>query len=386
MLGIAVVALFVIIVAIYGLQLQNDAFLAFVGQPLQNNIASKEIKIGVITTLSGELANYGTAVRNATELAAKEINSNGGINGEKIKLIFEDSTCNSASAVSAVNKLIAVDKVDLLAGPMCSSVLLAIAPLIEKQKTPIISSSATSPDVTNSGDYVFRDVASDNLRAKFFADYIYNMDKIKEIAIIYPNDDATVAYIGFFKKEFAQLGGKTLDEEVYTKGAADMRTQLIKIKNSQAPAVFVPNWPIELANILKESKELDVNVKFYEGFEIMSDPQIKQIAGDLANGITYIQAADANNTEAQQFKVNYQKEYGAGVPFYAAESYDIILLYAKALKNDSNISQVKDELYKIKNFDGASGTITFDANGDCIKPFEIGKIVDGNLTTIKIVN
>lgn len=347
----------------------------------------QEIKIGVITTLTGEMSKYGEGIANAQELAASEINSAGGINGKQIKLIFEDSPCDPQKAINAVNKLVQIDKVDFIVGPLCSSELLAIAPILNKANIPIISSTATSPNITSAGEYVFRNIPSDDLRAKVFAEYIYKDSDIKEISIIYANDDASVTYEKYFTEKFEFFGGKILSKEIYAKGAKDMRTQLTKIKNANPKAILMISWPEETGSILKSSKEMNINVKFFEGFEVMSDPHVKQIAGDLVNGVIYIQPAESKSLKAEQFKKQYEEKYGATPPFYSAESYDLIYLYKLAIQNaKGDLDKVKNELYKIKNYEGASGTITFDQQGDVTKPFEIGEVTSSGLRIIKIVD
>ena len=361
-------------------------FLIATIQPQQTGLFAfkeKELTIGVITPLTGQLSNFGEGTKNSVKLAIDEINSKGGINGQKVNLIIEDSPCDTQSAVNAATKLIEIDKVNFIIGPLCSSELLAIAPIVEKSKTLILSPSATSPDITNAGDYVFRNTPSDDLRAEIFANYIYNEARVNELAIIYPIDNVAIDYVKFFEETFESLGGKIIGKESYQKNSVDFRTQLSKIK--EAKAIFTPNWPVELANILKQSKELGIDANFFEGFEVMGDPQIKEIAKGLENGVTYIQPITASSTQAKEFKNKYLLSYSFEPPYYAAEAFDAVKLFEKALKNaNGNTSLVKDELYKIQNFQGASGTISFDEHGDVKKPFEIGQVINDKLVTIEI--
>jgi branched-chain amino acid transport system substrate-binding protein len=339
------------------------------------------IKIGLITPLSGDLANYGIGTKNAAQMALDEINQK----NEKFELIVEDSPCNANSAITAVNKLINIDKVDVLMGPMCSSELLAISPIANSDKIVVISSSTTSPDITGAGDYVFRNVASDDLRAKVFARYIFNDKSIKEIAIIYENDDAGVGYKEAFVKEYEKLGGKISIAEVYDKGASDLRTQLTKIKAVNSSSILMLSYPSETGIILKQSKELGIESNFFEGFEIMMDPQVAQIAGDAVNGVVYIQSASTDNQLNEKFKKDYKAKYGAEPPYYAVEAYDIIKIYDSVIKDKKDLETIKSNLYTLKDFQGASGIITFDENGDVVKPFEIGQVQNGSLTPIKVI-
>ncbi|MDO8624943.1 MAG: ABC transporter substrate-binding protein, partial [Candidatus Diapherotrites archaeon] len=126
--------------------------------------------IGVLTPLSGQLANYGIGTKNAIELAVQKIDSEASTGDASLRIIFEDSPCDPTTALTAVNKLWSVDHVDAVIGPMCSSELLAIAPFVESHRLLTLT-SATSPDVTAAGDYVFRVGASAELRSKRFAEF-----------------------------------------------------------------------------------------------------------------------------------------------------------------------------------------------------------------------
>lgn len=339
------------------------------------------VKIGIITPLSGELATYGQGTLNAAKLAVEKINSQE--TGLEIEIIAEDSPCNPTTAISALNKLQSIDDVDVILGPLCSSELLAISPILNKDKLVLISPSATSPEITDAGDYIFRTVASDDLRAKVFANYLIN-ENILSIAIIYENDDAGVGFEQAFVKEYKNLGGNILIEEVYELGVSDMRSQLTKIKDKNPENMLMLSYPAETGRILVQSEELGIEARFFEGFEVMSDPQVEEIAGDLVNGVTYIQSASLGE-EAENFKTSYMESYGNEAPYYSAEAYDIVMVYAEVLKKDSNLNNLKKNLYTIKDFKGVSGTITFDENGDVLKPFEIGEIQGGELVALKIV-
>ncbi len=343
------------------------------------------IKVGVITALTGDLANYGKGTLNAAQLAVDEINFVGGINGRKIELVAEDSPCDPTTATTVVNKLINFDQVDVFLGPLCSSELLAIAPILNNEKIVVISSSTTSSEITSAGDYVFRNVASDDLRSKVFVEYIYSEKGITDIAIIYENDDAGVGFKDGFVEVYERLGGNVLIIESYEKDSNDMRTQLTKIKNKKPESILMISYPSETGTILKQAKELDIEAQFFEGFEIMMDPQVAEIAGDAVNGVIYIQTVAPESIKNNEFKNKYQEEYGEEAPYYSVEAYDIIKLYEIAMKDGIDSEKIKNNLYAIENFEGASGMITFDEKGDCIKPFEIGEVQNRELVTIKII-
>ncbi|MBI4708341.1 MAG: ABC transporter substrate-binding protein, partial [Candidatus Omnitrophica bacterium] len=119
------------------------------------------ITIGSILPLTGEGSQYGDACKKGIDLAIEEINQTGGINGKKIRVIYEDDQLKAGPGTQAMNKLVSVDKVKVVLGAVASSVTLAIAPIANQNKVVLFSSVSTSHDVTDAGDYIFRNVASD---------------------------------------------------------------------------------------------------------------------------------------------------------------------------------------------------------------------------------
>jgi len=343
------------------------------------------IKIGVITALTGELSFYGQGTLNAAKIAVEEINSKGGLDGKQIELITEDSPCKKETAITAVNKLVEIEKVNVILGPMCSGELLAIAPIVNDNKIVIMTSTATTPDIANAGDYVFRDVASDDLRAKVFADYLFKDRNASEIAIIYVNSDAGISFEDVFANKFELLGGKVIISEIFEKDSVDVRTQLSKIKEKNPGYILMISFPAETGTILKQAHEMGIAAQFFQGFEVMADPQISAMVGDLVNNVIYIQAPSQESVISKAFSESYKAHYGEEPPYYSAEAYDIIKLYAEAMKDGTDGETIKKNLYAIKNYEGASGIITFDEKGEVVKPFEIGQVQNMKLVKLKEV-
>lgn len=128
-------------------------------------------KIGVILPLSGDSASLGTALSHAVTLAVAELNARNGIAGRPVRAIFEDGKCTNDGAVAAAKKLIENDGVKYIVGGGCSNETLGAAPLVEKNKVVLISPSATAPEITAAGAYVFRLAVSDAQIKKGFAPY-----------------------------------------------------------------------------------------------------------------------------------------------------------------------------------------------------------------------
>lgn len=344
------------------------------------------IKIGAILPLTGDAAPWGVPVRNAAQMAVDEINKTGGINGRQIEFIVEDSQCDPKTGVSAVQKLLTTDKPIAILGAVCSSVSLAVAPIIERNELVMISPASTNPKLTEAGDYFFRVVPSDDLRSKVFAKYIYEKG-IKSLDILYINNEGGVGATRAFNGEYIRLGGSIQLQEAYEQDRNDFRSQLTKVKQSKAEAVVFVSYPNDVAVLLRQSKELNIRKPIYCLTEALDDPAVIKLAGNAAEGIEYILAAKPDNEYVVRFSENYRKKYGADPPTYAAEGYDVIKLLRDILSREdvTTSKNIKNALYKIKDYQGVSGIISFDSNGDVLKPMSIKRIEDGKPVVIKII-
>jgi len=180
---------------------------------LNQTVKKESIKIGFIAPLSGDVANYGEMEKNVVDMATNEINNKGGINGKKLEVIYEDGKCNGKDAVTVVQKLINIDQVKIVLGGFCSTETLSIAPIAEDNKVIIFSSASSNPQISDSGDYVFRSVPKDTDWVPSAAKTIF-ANGFSEIGIITEKNDFTIGVAELFKNYFANQSGFVLDEYV----------------------------------------------------------------------------------------------------------------------------------------------------------------------------
>jgi len=353
----------------------------------QKKVEEKVVKIGAILPLTGDAAQWGIPPLKGAQLAIDEINSKGGIRGRLLKLLPQDTKCDPKEGVSAFNKLLSVDKTKIIIGAVCSSVTLAVAPIAEKNEVLLISPASTNPKITEAGDYVFRVIPSDTLRGKVFAEYLFKNEGFKKVGIIYINNDGGRGNRDAFKERFEGLGGKIVIEETYDPEAIDMRTQLPKIKHADIEALMVVSYPRDTVLLLKQAKEIGLNKPLYFQTEAVEDPHVLRETKGAAEGIIYILPASASGKIPEEFVRHYESRYEIKPELFAAEAYDIINLIAKAIKktDSTDPTKLKEYLYTIKNYQGASGIITFDKNGDVLKPMAIKMIINGKPKLITVI-
>jgi len=341
------------------------------------------IKIGFIGPLTGDAANYGKLMTQAVKIAVEERNAKGGIGGVKVVFLPEDSEGKPEKANAAIEKLASVDKIYGLIGGVFSGESLAIAPRCEAEKILMISPSATHKDLTNKGDYIFRDVPSDALQATVFAKYVREVMGLSRVAILYIKNDYSQGLSMDFKSQFEADGGTIVGMETGLQGDKDFKTQLTKIKALNPEALFIPNYVAEIAQILEQAKQLGLNTKMLsaDGF---SNPEILELAGDLANGVIFSGPEKEDpaqaNAKTAAFEKKYEEKWGEKPDSFSLNAYDganlimdaIQAAYDKASDADKKALNLDRSLMQkyvagIKGYMGVSGEITFAPNGDVIK-------------------
>ncbi len=343
---------------------------------------TQPITIGAILPLSGNSAQYGKFCQEGFQLALDEINKQGGVKGAPLRVIWEDDQAVPSSAAAAMTKLATVDKVPIVFGTWASSCVLAQAPIAEANRIPILA-EAQSPQIRDAGDYVFRIQPDSRYYLKVLAPYACQKLGLKKLAILYVNNDYGVDQAAVFKNLAEGLGSKVVFEEGFPQGAQDFRSVLTKLKGAEPDGVFVPAYA-EAGVILKQAAELGIKTQFL-GSAPMESPDVVLTAGKAAEGVIYVHHfdPDSDDPKIKEFQKKYEAKYGRAPEGYGALAYDAAYVTAHVLdKAGTSREQIKDELYKVRDFPGVSGPTSFDDHGDVIKPIVVRTIKDGKFLTI----
>jgi branched-chain amino acid transport system substrate-binding protein len=339
------------------------------------------VKIGVILPLTGERSSVGISAKNGINLAVEEINANAYLGDTTISLFVEDSKGLPASSLSSFEKLATINNVPAIVGPLGSSEVLSIAPKAEQRKVVILTPGASSPLITDAGDYIFRNVASDLYEATLMADAVIDNFQKNRIAIVYINNDYGKGVYEKFSEGLAKKEQRLVAAESYEEGKTDFRTIILKIKETKPDAIYIVGYQ-EIAYFIKQIKEQGVNSLLLTT-AIFEDPEIIRIAGNSAEGIiftTFYLDEDSKEQRTRDFFQNYERKYNVKPDGYAATSYDAAYLIAQVIKNKSVLSEsIKNGLYEIKDFPGLLGNFSIDKNGDVTLPIKMKTIKDGQL-------
>ena len=277
-------------------------------------------------------------------------------------------------------KLISVQNLSVVTGLISSRMAVACAPIAEQNQVVLLSTGASSDEIRNAGDYIFRVRESGIIHGQSAADYIWKKWNTAKIGVLYLNAESGITYADALKKRFLELGGQIDLYEAYNVGEIDFRTQLFKAKDKKIEILYVPGEAPEISQMLKQTKELGLEIQFLSspGAE---NPKLIEIVGAAAENLIYTYPAfnpDSSGEIVKQFTARYLEKFGTKPEFIAANSYDAIKILADVFKKYGYKSdQIKDGLYKTQNYNGVSGNLSFDEYGDVIKPIMFKTVKNG---------
>ncbi len=340
----------------------------------------KPIKIGVLGDLSGDYATYFRGIPRGVELAVEDLKKE---TNRKIEVILEDQkSCVSQETVTIMNKFVGIDKVDVIIGGSCSNSTLAATPIAGKTRTVMVSPASSAPSISQAGEYIFRTYVSDVLRAKEITELVYSLGKRKMAIIVDIGNDAAIQLGEGSKEVFETLGGSIVAEEEITRADTGFRTQLAKIREAKPDVLqIIFMGANQIALVAKQAKEIGLNVLLVMPNETIEDPVVLEEWSSVIEGIIYVVPGNPPETSAyQKLKSKHAERYNEkDMPPYTVEAYDAVMLGVKAvLASDGTKEDVKDKLYEVsKTYQGVSGNVTFDENGDVTKPVIFKTIKNG---------
>lgn len=335
-------------------------------------------RIGALLPLTGGAAAYGENARDGIALAVEKINISGGVLGRPVEIVVEDSQGEPRPALSAFQKLISFDNVFLVIGDITSSATLAISAVANREKVLVISPGASSPNITEAGSYVFRTWPSDVLEAATMAKYAQHQG-FKTVSILHINNDYGVAFAKEFVRRFA---GSPLysvpSTEAFEQGSVDFRAHLTKIRADQPDALYLVSFPESTIPLLDQASELGLTMPIISTNAI-EDPSV--LENKRAEGIVFTTPLkpEATDPKVAEFQRSYRERFGREPGIVADTAYDAVNMACKAVANAGEFtgSAIREELLQLKDYHGASGTMTFDSNGDVEKPVGLKKIQSG---------
>jgi ABC-type branched-subunit amino acid transport system substrate-binding protein len=374
------------------------SIIAFSGCVENDDQAKTDVKIGTLLSITGDLAPYGGPMQDAVKLAIEEVNENGGLLGSHVTLINEDSQTSEIAAVDGANKLVKINKVPAIIGAAGSSISLSFIEITTKNHVVQISPSNTAPDFTTyaDNDFYFRTCPSDALQGKAMA--ILAMDENYTTAsTLVLNNAYGVGFEKVFIEEFESMGGKVLDRIKYDPQATIFNSEIEQASKNNPDVIILISYPETGSLILKAAYEKgvmdDTEWLLSEG---LKDEGLAESVGKDAQG-NYIIAGfkgtapdpTVTGPAYQTFNNAYMAKYGTDSTTFTANAYDAAAVIALAIEKAGSVdgTAIRDNIRVVANppgvevtdigkglmliregkeinYQGASGDINFDDNGD----------------------
>ncbi len=333
--------------------------------------SAKTVKIGFISPMSGQSAAYGEYARRAFEIGLDDWNST---HTYKMEAVYEDGKCAPADAATAANKLINIDKVNFIM-TFCTGETNAVVPITESHKVILLTAGTTAPNITK-GKYVFRNIGSVGSGLPKLTQMAYDFNK--KIALISENTNYAISSKDAFKQQFTALGGTVVFDESFDSKSMDFRTIISKLKSAGISSVFVVVQALDNSGLLfKQMKELNYHPQIFSTEAAISDKSLEKYITEgyeniIEGAILITPYFDRTNSIAAHLLGVYQDKYqstkGPIPEEYLATHYDAVFLLGDAsMSVGTNSDSVRQYfLTKIKNWQGAIGSFSFDATGDAV--------------------
>ena len=338
-----------------------------------------EIVIALISNTTGDYAQYGQPVRDGAMLYINQLNANGGINGKQLEIIAMDEQGDATQAVTCFTKM-CDQGITALVGDVTTTPTLAVAAESADYNMPMVTASATAEAVTYDAETdtvnenVFRATFTDPFQGIKMADYAYKKLGYTKAAVIFKKGaDYNEGLAENFVNEFESLGGTVVDQESYSEGDVDYKTQLTTILGKGPEVVFCPNYYQEIGQILAQAESVGLNVPFlggdgWDGLEGYATADQLKDAYFCAN-----YAKGSNPDFENAYKAEYGEEYPNG---FAPLGYDAAMTVVYGIKaaEEQGLEAGSDE-YKQAVIDaiaggtieGITGTFTFDEHHNPVK-------------------
>lgn len=339
------------------------------------------INLGAVIPLTGASATIGEDQRRGIELAVEKVNADGGVLGKDLNVVVEDSTGQAASAIDAARKLTSIDKVPVVIGEYSSGVTIPMGQFLQQQGVVHLNVGSSSPEVATVGDLSFSTIGLDTIASRFTAKTLYERG-FRKAALLAPNNAYGEGVLSTFADSFGALGGSVTSKVLYTEGQTDYRTELQRLGDG-APDVYVYTaYGQESAIISDQAFELGMNkdVPWFAIYLSMctADATPEVVEGQLGMDVNYIGPDGEAYSEAYEAK--YDEPFASTFSGYA---YDAVMMAAKAIEKagSTDAKAIAAALAEIgKGFPGATGDITFDADGQrSDQPYAVLKYTGGKL-------
>jgi branched-chain amino acid transport system substrate-binding protein len=330
----------------------------------------KPALVGAIVSRSGAASSYGEQIVRGFDLAVEQINASGGVSGRKIRLIYRDDSTNPEIGLAAVRELVEKEGVSTVLGAVSSTVTLRLAPYCERNHVVLISPSASAPQLTEAGEYVFRTYPSDVLEGTSMADFARDLG-LDRVAVLAVDNEYGASLARAFAERLTASGGSVVASLTFPEGDQQAIASSVAALPGLAPrGVYIPAYVSDLASALKLLRETRLR-PIVLGTSVAA-PELIRAAGPAAENLVFPLSdfdPTADSAGVRSFAAAFTARFAVEPDVYAAHAYDTVRVLAMAAAHAGswNADDIRDALLGIDNYEGATGRLAFDRKGDVVQ-------------------
>lgn len=330
----------------------------------------RPVRVGAIVSQTGVAGEDGGRIARGFDLAAAEINASGGVRGRPIALSYRDDSTNPDVGLAAARELVEREGVVALLGAVTSPVTLRLAPYCERRRLILISPSATAPEVTSAGEYVFRACPSAEREAASMADLARDLG-LDRVSIVAVDSEYGARLSRVFAHRFLDGGGAIDVERTFLENDDTSRRAAVDaLVAGSSGAVYLPAYVDDVASILVALRAAGARPLVLGTSAITTD--LTRLAGAAAENAVFPSSSfdpDADDAKTHEFVAAYRARYHETPNAYAAYAYDTVKILAVAADRAGSwrSEDLRDALLAIDDYEGATGRMAFDRNGDVVQ-------------------
>lgn len=338
------------------------------------------IKIGFNVPLTGFAAADGLSARNGAELAVKQINSSGGINGEQLELMIYDDQASPKEAVPIAQKLIEKDGVVAAVSGSYSGATRAAAGIFQESGVPYISAFAIHPDITRAGNYIFRTSFVGEVQGRAGAKLVGKGLGLKRVVIITLKNDFGKSLAAGFKQSAGDYGVEVIAEYEYSIKDRQFGPIVSKVRADKPQGIYASGYFFTAGPLVSQLRAagIDVPIIGQEGYD---SQKFIDIAGPAAEGVIITTSLDRDSmvAETSEFIAAYEAATGQKSDMVAASTHTAIKVIAAALSVAGSRDRVaiRDAIEKTR-LTASTGEISFNELGEVQKSVQVQIVRDGN--------
>ncbi len=362
----------------------------------QGKLAGKSVKLGAIYSITGKGAEWGEHSKIATDIAVEEINAAGGIRGVPVEVLINDTGTEVAPAISLARKLILEDKVLAIIGPCFSSEFEALAPLLDRLRTIIVSQCSAKPGISALSTWAFRNTLTSDKQLAPAVDIWKKRYNIKTAAILYDSADAVSAAEGdkVLPALLQKNGIEVREKLTYQTKDIDFSAQITKIKAVGVDGIALGACYQQAANIVREARKQGLKQQFLAS-ACTGSPEFAKLTGKDGEGSIIGSAGwpDDPKPKTAAFLKKFMERSGGRKPNYGGmRAYDNVYITKLVIETsgvtnkpedlDADRDRIRQGWAKVKDFEGITGLTTINAERDGAGQATVLTVKDGTLVRV----